>query len=52
MAQCGACSNSIGAVLKQDAHVVAYERRVLQVPKHNLQVYGKELLAIIHALIL
>ncbi|MCO5566482.1 hypothetical protein L7F22_020159 [Adiantum nelumboides] len=48
--QCDACGNSIGAVLMQDDRVVAYESRILRGPKRTMQVYEKELLAVIHAL--
>ena len=34
----------------QEGRVVAYESRVLQAPKRSLQIYEKEMLAIIHAL--
>ena len=47
---CDACGNSIGAVLQQDGHVVAYESRVLSDAEKPLQIYEKELLAVIHAL--
>ena len=48
--QCDACGSSIGAVLMQDGHVVAYESRVLLKAEKSLQIYEKELLAVIHAL--
>ncbi|MCO5605251.1 hypothetical protein L7F22_059431 [Adiantum nelumboides] len=47
--QCDACGSSIGAVLMQDGHVIAYESRVLRGPEKHMQVY-EELLAVIHAL--
>ena len=50
MVQCDACGSSIGAVLMQDGHVVAYESRVLLKSEKSLQIYEKELLAVIHAL--
>ena len=50
LVMCDACGNSIGAVLQQDGHVVAYESRVLSDPEKILQIYEKELLAVIHAL--
>ena len=34
----------------QEGHVVAYESRVLQAPERSLQIYEKEMLAVIHAL--
>ena len=47
--QCDACGHSIGAVLMQ-GHVVAYESRILLPTEKSLQVYEKELLAVLHAL--
>ncbi|MCO5590508.1 hypothetical protein L7F22_044478 [Adiantum nelumboides] len=49
--QCDACGNSIGAVLMQDGRVVAYESKILQGPLKTMQVYEKELSAVIHALL-
>ncbi|MCO5567678.1 hypothetical protein L7F22_021372 [Adiantum nelumboides] len=49
--QCDACGSSIGAVLMQDGRVVAYESRILQGPEKTMQVYEKELSALIHALL-
>ena len=34
----------------QDGHVVAYESRILLPTEKSLQVYEKELLAVLHAL--
>ena len=48
--ECDACGESIGAVLQQDGHVVAYESRRLCDPELHLGVYEKELLVVIHAL--
>ncbi|MCO5582337.1 hypothetical protein L7F22_036231 [Adiantum nelumboides] len=48
--QCDACGSSIGAVLMQDGHVIAYESRVLRGPEKHMQIYEKELLAVVHAL--
>ena len=48
--QCDACGHSLGAVLMQNGHVVAYESRMLLKAERTLQVYEKELLAVIHAL--
>ena len=48
--ECDACGDSIGAVLQQDGHVVAYESRRLRDAELHLGVYEKELLAVIHAL--
>ena len=47
--QCDACGHSLGAVLMQDGHVVAYESRILLPTEKSLQVY-EELLAVLHAL--
>ncbi|MCO5602345.1 hypothetical protein L7F22_056476 [Adiantum nelumboides] len=38
-------------VLMQDGRVVAYESRILQGPEKTMQVYEKELSAVIHALL-
>ncbi|MCO5594850.1 hypothetical protein L7F22_048884 [Adiantum nelumboides] len=46
-----ACGNSIGAELIQDGWLVAYERRILQGPEKTMQVFEKELSAVIHALL-
>ena len=48
--QCNACGNSVGAVLMQDGRVVAYESRILQGLERTMQVYEKELMAVIYAL--
>ncbi|MCO5566601.1 hypothetical protein L7F22_020278 [Adiantum nelumboides] len=48
--QCDAGGSSIGAVLMQDGHVIAYESRVLRGPEKHMQIYEKELLAVIYAL--
>ncbi|MCO5563003.1 hypothetical protein L7F22_016639 [Adiantum nelumboides] len=48
--QCDACGNSIGAALMQDGHVIAYESRFLRGPEKHMQIYEKELVAMIHAL--
>ncbi|MCO5614088.1 hypothetical protein L7F22_068369 [Adiantum nelumboides] len=48
--QSDACGSSIGAVLMQDGHVISYESRVLRGPEKHIQIYEKELLAVIHAL--
>ncbi|MCO5580312.1 hypothetical protein L7F22_034178 [Adiantum nelumboides] len=48
--QCDACGNSLGAVLMHDGRVVAYESRVFSDRERTLQIYEKEMLAIMHAL--
>ena len=48
--QCDACGESLGAVLLQERHPVAYESRRLNSQEQVLGVYEKELLAVIHAL--
>ncbi|MCO5555495.1 hypothetical protein L7F22_009040 [Adiantum nelumboides] len=47
--QCDACGNNLGAVLMQDGQVVAYESRVSSTWERTLQVYEKEMLAVMHA---
>ncbi|MCO5614523.1 hypothetical protein L7F22_068806 [Adiantum nelumboides] len=49
--ECDTCGSSIGAVLMQDGRVVAYESKILQGPEKTMQVYEKELSAVIHALL-
>ncbi|MCO5585859.1 hypothetical protein L7F22_039792 [Adiantum nelumboides] len=39
--QCDACGSSIGAVLMQDGHVIAYESRVLRGTEKHMQIYEK-----------
>ena len=48
--QCNACGDSIGAVLMQDGHPVAYKGRHLDPQECVLGIYEKELLAVIRAL--
>ncbi|MCO5563507.1 hypothetical protein L7F22_017151 [Adiantum nelumboides] len=48
--QCDACGSSIGAILMQDGHVIAYESKVLRGPEKHMQIYEKELFVVIHAL--
>ncbi|MCO5554277.1 hypothetical protein L7F22_007805 [Adiantum nelumboides] len=48
--QCDACGNSLGAVLMQDGRVVVYESRVFCNREKTLQIYEKEMLAVMHAL--
>ncbi|WP_255573124.1 RNase H-like domain-containing protein [Enterobacter cloacae complex sp. GF14B] len=47
---CDACGRSLGAVLMQEGHVIAYESRLFSRPEMTAQIYEKELLAVIHAL--
>ena len=48
--QCDACGHSLGAVLLQEGHAIAYKSRRLNEHKKNLGIYEKGLLAILHAL--
>ncbi|MCO5577168.1 hypothetical protein L7F22_030992 [Adiantum nelumboides] len=48
--QCDACGNNLGAVLMQDGRVVAYESRVFCYRARTLQIYEKQMLAVMHAL--
>ena len=45
-----ACGDSIGVVLSQEGHPVAYESRCLHEQEQSLGVYEKELISVIHAL--
>ena len=47
---CDAFGDSLGDVLSQEGHPIAYESRRLQPQESSLGIYEKELLAIIHAL--
>ena len=48
--QCDACGHSLGVVLLQEGHAIAYESQRLNEHEKNLGIYEKELLAIMHAL--
>ena len=48
--RCDACGHSLGAVLLQEGHAIAYESWGLNDHEKNLGIYEKELLAIMHAL--
>ena len=47
---CDAWGDSIGDVLSQEGHPIAYESRRLHEQEKNLGVYEKELISVIHAL--
>ena len=47
---CNSCGDSIGVVLSQEGHPIAYESRRLNAHERNLGVYEKELISVIHAL--
>ncbi|MCO5551160.1 hypothetical protein L7F22_004657 [Adiantum nelumboides] len=47
---CDASGRSLGAVLMQEGRVIAYESRMFSKPEMTVQIYEKELLAVIHAL--
>ncbi|MCO5564779.1 hypothetical protein L7F22_018447 [Adiantum nelumboides] len=47
---CDTCGDSIGAILSQEGHPIAYESRRLNSQERGLGVYEKELISVIHAL--
>jgi hypothetical protein len=48
--ECDTSSEGIGAVLMQNQHPIAFERRKLREPEKLYPIYDKEMLAIMHAL--
>ena len=48
--QCDAYGHSLGAVLLQEGHAIAYESKRFNDHEKNLGIYEKELLSIMHAL--
>ena len=47
---CDTSSDSLGVVLSQEGHPIAYESHQLKPQKQSLGIYEKELLVVIHAL--
>ena len=45
-----ACNDSLGAVLTQEGHAIAYESRNLKIHEKNHATYDLELTAVTHAL--
>ena len=48
--ECDASEEEIGALLIQNHHLIAFERRKLKYYEHHYSIYDKEMLAILHAL--
>ena len=46
--QCDACGHSLGAVLLQEGHAIAYEIRILNDHEKDLSIYVRKLIAILH----
>ena len=47
---CGSFGDSLGAILSQESHTIAYESRHLQPQERSLGIYEKQLLAVIYTL--
>ena len=47
---CDACGNSLGTILSQEGHFIAYENHRLDGKVCNLKIYERELISVIHAL--
>ena len=47
---CDACGDSLGTILSQEGHPMAYKSQCLKPQEQSLGIYGKDLFAIMHAL--